>query len=90
MCLWGINKYDILFASFGWSVYKGLDIIVELSKELNDNYQIVVVGTNDEVDKILSDIIIKIHRTNNQNSLLKYIHKQMSWLILREKKCLGW
>ena len=37
--MWGgeLNKYIVLFVSFGWSVYKGLDVIVELSKLLPNN-----------------------------------------------------
>ena len=63
------NKFILLGVAFGWGVKKGLDVFVELSKKLDDRFQIVLVGTNDEVDKQLPDNIISIHRTNNQQEL---------------------
>lgn len=71
---WGggnLNKFIVLFVSFGWSVYKGLDIIVELSKQLTDRYQIVVVGSDDKTDALLTDNVISIHRTQDQEQLAK-------------------
>lgn len=64
------NKNLILGVSFDWGRKKGLDIFVELSKRLDPNrYQIVLVGTNDRLDKKLPRNIISIHRTKNQNEL---------------------
>ena len=42
---------------------------MELSKRLSNDYRIVLVGTNDGLDKILPPNIISIHRTNNQKEL---------------------
>ena len=72
-CVWGgnLNKFIVLFVSFGWSVYKGLDIIVELSKQLTDRYQIVVVGSDDKTDALLTDNVVSIHRTQDQEQLAK-------------------
>lgn len=61
----------MLFVSFGWNVYKGLDAIVELSKKLTDKYQIVVVGSDDKTDAVLPDNVISIHRTQDQEQLAK-------------------
>lgn len=36
---------------------------------MDDRFKIVLVGTNDEDDKILPDNIISIHRTSNQKEL---------------------
>ena len=55
--------------AFGWGARKGLDVFIELSKRLPENYQIVLVGTDDNVDKLLPDNIISIHRTQNQTEL---------------------
>ncbi len=63
------DKIIILGVSFSWGIKKGLDVFVELSKRLDDKYQIVLVGTNDEVDKNLPDNIISIHHTSNQTEL---------------------
>lgn len=63
------GKKVVLGVAFGWGVKKGLDVFIELSKRLPKDYQIVLVGTNDDVDKQLPENIISIHRTNNQNEL---------------------
>lgn len=64
------DRKIILGVAFGWGVRKGLDIFIELSKRLeSDKYQIVLVGTNEAVDKQLPKNIISIHRTNNQAEL---------------------
>lgn len=63
------NKYIVLGVAFGWGYQKGLDCFVELSRRLPDDYKIVLVGTNGEVDKQLPTNIVSIHRTNNQSEL---------------------
>lgn len=63
------NKFIILGVAFGWGIRKGLDVFIELSKKLDDNFKIVLVGTDAEVDSKLPDNIISIHRTNNQQEL---------------------
>lgn len=65
------DKYIVLALAYYWDHSKGLDIIIELSKRLPSNYQIVLVGTNDELDKILPSNIISIHRTNTQEELVE-------------------
>ncbi|QTE74998.1 glycosyltransferase [Clostridiales bacterium FE2010] len=64
------NKYIVLGVSFAWSDKKGLDVFIELSKRLDEEkYQIVIVGTNENIDKDLPSCIISIHRTQNQSEL---------------------
>lgn len=63
------GKYILLGVAFGWSERKGLDVFVRLAKCLDESYQIVLVGTNDEVDRQIPQNIISIHRTNNQSEL---------------------
>ena len=63
------DKKIILGVASVWEVRKGLDVFIELSKRLDDRYKIVLVGTNDEVDKKLPEGIISIHRTSNQKEL---------------------
>lgn len=69
------KKYDcedkklILGVAFGWGERKGLDVFIELSKRLPKNYQIVLVGTDETVDRQLPENIISIHRTQNQAEL---------------------
>ena len=63
------DKHILLGVAFGWGYKKGLDVFLELSKRLPSDYQIVLVGTDDSVDKQLPENIISIHRTNNQAEL---------------------
>lgn len=63
------NKYILLGVSFIWNEKKGLDVFIELATRLNQIYQIVLVGTNEEIDSKLPKNIISIHRTQNQKEL---------------------
>lgn len=63
------NKKVVLGVSFDWSYPKGLDVFIELSKRLSDDYRIVLVGTNAKTDKQLPGNIISIHRTQDQREL---------------------
>ena len=55
--------------SFGWTERKGIDVFVDLAGRLSDEYQIVLVGTNEKTDQQLPDGILSIHRTQNQQEL---------------------
>lgn len=63
------DKKVVLGVAFDWGYKKGLDVMIELSKRLPDDYRIVLVGTNDLIDSQLPDNIISIHRTENQTEL---------------------
>lgn len=64
------NKYIVLGVAFGWGRRKGLDVFVELAERLDKGkYKIVLVGTDDNIDKLLPDNIISIHRTQSQTEL---------------------
>lgn len=63
------NKKIVLGVAFGWGKRKGLDVFIKLASELPSDYQIVLVGTDDETDKQLPSNIISIHRTSNQKEL---------------------
>ena len=64
------DKHVLLGVAFDWGVRKGLDVFLRLAETLDPTgYQIVLVGTNDAVDKQLPANIISIHRTQNQQEL---------------------
>lgn len=63
------DKKIILGVAFQWEERKGLDVFVEFAKRLSDDYQIVLVGTNERVQKTLPKNIITISRTNSQMEL---------------------
>lgn len=52
-----------------WNHHKGLDAFLELAKRLPDDYRVVLVGTNEETDKLLPNNVISIHKTENQTIL---------------------
>lgn len=71
------NKYDIpnekivlLGVSFGWGDRKGLDVFKYLASKLAPRYQIILVGTDDNIDRELPPNIISIHRTQDQIELM--------------------
>ena len=65
------GKHIILAVAYFWEEGKGLYVFKELARRLPEDYQIVMVGTNDEVDKVLPENIISIHRTSSQEELVR-------------------
>lgn len=63
------GKKMVLGVAFGWGVRKGLDVFERLAKELPEDYRIVLVGTNDAIDRELPANIVSIHATQNQREL---------------------
>ena len=60
----------VLAVAFGWGARKGLDVLMELARRLDGSrYQMVLVGTDEAVDRLLLPQIISIHRTQNQTEL---------------------
>lgn len=62
------DKKIILGVASVWEKRKGLDVFVELSQRLSDEYKIVLVGADSSQDKIPSNITC-IKRTQNQQEL---------------------
>ncbi len=69
------GKYVILGVAYSWSQKKGLDEFVRLANELDENYQIILVGTTEEIDKQLPKRITSIHRTENIYQMAELYHK---------------
>ena len=71
------NKYDIgkrkivLGVAAGWEKRKGLDVMIALSNSLNNQYQIVLVGTNNAIDNELPSNIISIHHTDSIEEMVQ-------------------
>lgn len=64
------DRFLVLGVAFGWGVRKGLDVFIRLAQRLDpEKFQIVLVGTDDAIDKQLPANIISIHRTKNQTQL---------------------
>ncbi len=63
--------YVILGVAFEWGERKGLDVFIELDKRLDERFQIVLVGTNENIDRKLPKSIISIHNTQNRQELVQ-------------------
>lgn len=63
------NKRVVLAVAFGWSYSKGLDVVKVLAYRFSDDYRLVIVGTDDKVNKALPSNVLCIHRTNNRQEL---------------------
>lgn len=66
------NKKIILGVASVWDKRKGLNTFLELSKEIDDEYQIVLIGLNSKQIKQLPSNIIGISRTENVQELVKW------------------
>ena len=66
-----MDKIILLGVAFGWGDHKGLDIFIRLDNALDDEYRMVLVGTDAEIRKTLPSDIIAIDRTNNQQELVE-------------------
>lgn len=64
------NQRILLGVAFGWGQRKGLDVFLRLAKRLDpEKFRIVLVGTDETVDKQLPANVISIHRTADQKEL---------------------
>ena len=63
------DKFIVLGVANIWGERKGLRNFIELSKELSDDYKIVVVGVNEKQKRELPENILAITRTNNVREL---------------------
>lgn len=63
------EKKVVLGVSFAWGKRKGLDVFPELSKRLEADYQIVLVGVDEQTAASLPDNILAIGRTHSKEEL---------------------
>lgn len=63
------GKIIVLGVAFAWGERKGLDVFIQMAAELDDRFQIVLVGTSNKTDRLLPENIISIHRTADQVEL---------------------
>lgn len=66
-----MDKKIILGVANGWNERKGFKDFIELSKIVDDDFSIVLVGALNNVKKNIPDNIIMIERTENQHELAK-------------------
>jgi len=68
------EKYNIkgnlvLGVSYKWDESKGLDVFSHLAKRLDENYTIMLVGTDKETEKSLPPEIVTLRRTHSREEL---------------------
>lgn len=66
------TDYVLLAVAGYWNESKGIDVLIDLAGKLPENYRIIIIGTNPEVDKLLPDNIISIHHTYDRKELAQY------------------
>ena len=66
------GKKVILGVASIWDARKGLDIFLKLAKELDDSFQVILIGLSEEQIKNLPDNIIGIRRTGSALELAQY------------------
>lgn len=66
------DKYIILGVASAWEKRKGLNTFIELSKKLDDNYKIILIGIAEKMGKEIPENIVCISRTNNVEELAQY------------------
>lgn len=65
------GKYVLLGVGYRWDERKGLDVFTELARRLDERFRIVLVGTDNAVDKRLPDGVLSLHRTRDREELAK-------------------
>lgn len=65
------NKFIILGVAYGWTNKKGLNTFIKLSRDLGEDYKVVLVGTNEKIDSVLPNNILSIHRTTSKRELVE-------------------
>jgi putative colanic acid biosynthesis glycosyltransferase len=66
------GKMIILGCASVWVERKGLNDFIKLSKIINDDFRIVVIGVNKEQKKLLPENITGIERTENVSQLVEW------------------
>lgn len=65
------QKKIVLGVAYQWDSRKGLDAFIELSRRLPEDHRIVLVGTDEGVDRSLPGSILSIHKTQDQTELAR-------------------
>ena len=64
-----MGHYIVLGVASPWCERKGLDIFLWLANELDDRFQIVLVGTDAAVEKTLPKSVLAVRRTESKEEL---------------------
>ncbi len=62
-------KYIVLGVAYDWGRRKGLDVFLELASRLPSEFAVVLVGTDQHIDRQLPSNILSVHRTYDRREL---------------------
>lgn len=75
------EKCILLGVASSWDETKGLDVFIRLAETLPmEKYEIIMVGTNETIDRMIPKSIISVHKTDNQDELAK-IYSRADYFI---------
>lgn len=83
------NKFIILGVANVWNKRKGLEDFIELSKKLDDNYKIVLVGLNTKQIKKMPVNILGLEKTVNLENLVKIYSAADIYINLSKEETFG-
>ena len=66
------NKYVVLCVADSWSLKKGIDDVIKLSKLLNDKFKMVVIGLDEDNIQTMPSNVIALPRTDSVEELVKW------------------
>lgn len=66
------NKKVILGVANVWTKQKGIEDFIQLSKLLDDNYQLVMIGMDEKRKRMLPKNILALERTKNIGELIQW------------------
>ena len=82
-------KNIILGVASVWDERKGLDDFIELSKLIDEEYEIVLIGINDKIIKKLPKNIKGITRTENKEELAKWYSRSLCYFNASVEETFG-
>ena len=83
------RKRVVLSCATAWSKSKGLGFFIELSKIINDDYAIVLVGISEKQRRTLPSSIICIDRTNSQRELAEIYSSAFVYINASQEETMG-
>ena len=86
---WMNGKFVILSVSMGWNHKKGFDDFLELSRILNDDELIVLIGLTDKQIETLPKNIIGVKRTANADELCDYYNMADVYVTASVEETMG-
>lgn len=66
------HRYIVLGVSNGFGKFKGSTYFIQLAKKLPDDYQLILLGVNEEQKRFFPEEVLALPRTNNTMELAQF------------------